>query len=166
MKYLQFVVFLLSVQLSLAQPTQADLNNDPVFTTVLARRLKYPRQAQWSSIFARLFAEFTVDQKGRVQTISILNHSNEGVYFGLEPAVVNALKKLPPLSLHYKGHYILPVSFELQDYQHKEKTLAPKDSLYLTDLAGRVILKEIKVVGSTVNSQQRVGSAVRLDVNQ
>ncbi|MFD2933804.1 hypothetical protein [Spirosoma flavum] len=166
MNYLILLILLLNLCPAPAQLTQDDLSQDPVFTTVLARRLKYPRQAQWSSIYVRLFAEFTVDQKGHVQLISILNHSNEGVYFGLEPTVINALKRLPPLSLHYSGHYILPVSFQLQDYQRKNNLLVPKDSLYLTDLAGRVILKEIKVVGSTINSQRRVGSAVRLDVNQ
>jgi hypothetical protein len=165
MKYLPLLIILLNTQLTLAQSIQDNLRQDPVFTTVLARRLKYPRQAQWSSIYARIFAQFTVDQKGHVQTISILNHSNEGVYFGIEPTVINALKKLPPLSLRYQGHYISPVTFQLQDYRHKDSLLVPKDSLYLTDLAGRTILKEIKVTGNTVNSQQRVGSATRLDVS-
>lgn len=36
----------------------------------------------------------------------------------------------------------------------------PNDSLYIQDLAGRVILKEVKIVSSTVNSKARIESAV------
>ena len=162
--YLPLILLSLSTQLVFAQLPPNKLSQDPVFSNVLEHRLKYPRQAQWSSIYARIFAEFTIDEKGHVQAISILNHSNEGVYFGLEPAVVNVLKKLPPLSLQYRGHYILPVTFQLQDYRSKGNLLIPKDSLHLIDLGGRVILNEVKVTGSTVNSQQRIGSSTRLDV--
>ncbi len=139
-----------------AQTEPADLSHDPVFTTVLDRRLKYPRQAQWSSRYGRVFADFTVNDKGRVEAISILNHSVEWNYAGFEPTVIGALKKLPSLNLQYAGHYILPVSFILEDYRHKDRPFIPTDTLYIQELAGRVILKEIKVMGSNVNSRERI----------
>ncbi|SOD78440.1 TonB family protein [Spirosoma fluviale] len=159
MPYLPLLLLLTITGLTQAQEITPKLSQDPVFSTVLNRRLKYPRQAEWSSKYGRVFAEFTVDEKGRVKAISILNHSAEWAYAGLEPTVVNALKKLPPLSLQYTGRYILPVSFTLVDYRQQNTALAPTNQLYVQDLAGRVVLNEITVTGSTVNSKERVEAA-------
>ncbi len=159
MTYLQLLFLLTITYMVKAQTATADLGQDPVFATVLNRRLKYPRQAQWSSTYGRVFAEFAVDEKGHIQSISILNHSVEWDYAGLEQTVINALKKLPPLSLQYVGNYILPVSFIITDYRHKDAPFIPTNQLYIQDLASRVILKEVKVMGSNVNSRERVKAA-------
>jgi TonB family protein len=159
MTYLHLLLLLTITDLTQAQTVTPDLSQDPVFNTVLNRRLKYPRQAQWSGWYGRVFAEFTVNEKGRIQSILILNHSVEWDYAGLEPTVVNALKKLPPLSLQYAGSYILPVSFVLVDYRHHDAPFVPTNHLSIQDLAGRIILKEITVRGSTVNSRERVIAA-------
>lgn len=161
MTCLQLIIFLTIISVAEGQTVPPDISHDPVFATVLTRRLKYPRQAQWSSRYGRIFADFTVDDKGRIQAISILNHSVEWAYAGFEPTVITALKKMPPLSLQYAGHYILPVSFILEDYRHKDRPFVPKDTLYIQELAGRVILKEIKVVGSNVNSRERIKAAAK-----
>ncbi|WP_157816066.1 energy transducer TonB [Spirosoma pollinicola] len=145
--------------MTFAQSASSDLSQDPVFSTVLNRRLRYPRQAEWSSVYGRVFAEFTIDDKGHVQDISILNHSEKGTYYGLEPTIITALKKLPSLNLRYTGSYILPVSFIYVDYRQKDKPFVPKDTLYIQDLAGRIALKEIKIMGNSTNSRERILSA-------
>ncbi|MVM29495.1 hypothetical protein GO755_05585 [Spirosoma sp. HMF4905] len=159
MLYLRLLILSFITQLAVAQVASPNLSQDPVFTTVLNRRLKFPRQAQWSSSYMRIFAEFTIDDKGRIQDISILNHSVEGAYVGFEPVIIAALKKLPSLNLRYTGNYILPVSFILVDYRQKDKQFIPKNTLYVQDLAGRVVLDEINVYGNNVNSKERILSA-------
>ncbi|UFH55288.1 hypothetical protein [Spirosoma sp. KNUC1025] len=159
MVFLRLLLLLITTYVTEAQTVISDLNQDMVFTAVMNRRLKYPRQAEWSSRYGRVFAEFTVNEKGRIQSISILNHNVEWDYAGLEPTVINALKKLPPLSLQYVGRYILPVSFILIDYRHKDSPLVPTNTLHIEELRDRVILKEIKVTGSTINSRERIKAA-------
>lgn len=161
MIYLRLLVLMTITYMAKAQTVTADLSQDPVFTTILNRRLKYPRQAQWSSRYGRVFAGFTIDEKGHIQSISILNHSVEWEYAGLEPTVLGALQKLPPLRPQYTGNYILPVAFILVDYRHKDKPFVPTDTLYIQDLTDRVILKEIKVMGSNVNSRERIKAAAK-----
>ncbi|WP_155297164.1 hypothetical protein [Spirosoma aerolatum] len=147
----------------MAQTSDQELSDDPVFTTILKRRLKYPRDAEWVGKYMRIFAGFTVGDKGRVQNITILNQSPTGAHLGFEPMVLAALKKLPSLNLRYIGSYILPVSFIYVDYRHKDQPYIPKNTLFVDDLKGRVILKEINVFGSSVNSRERVLAA---DKNQ
>jgi hypothetical protein len=161
MRYWRLVLLLVISHVSVAQTGSVDLSNDPVFTTVLSRRLKYPREAEWASVYGRVFASFTVSEKGRVEDIAILNHSAKGMYYGFEPTLVAALKKLPSLKLHYSSRYILPVAFIYVDYRDKTNPRVPSDILYVDDLAGRVILKEIKLFGSSVNSRERIMSGER-----
>lgn len=161
MGYWQLILLLVLSHVSVAQTDSADLNDDPVFTTVLTRRLKYPRRAEWASVYGRVFAGFTVSEKGRVEDISILNHSAKGTYYAFEPTIVAALKKLPPLKLQYSGRYILPVAFIYVDYRDKNNPRVPSDVLYIDDLAERIILKEINVFGSSVNSKERITSGER-----
>lgn len=156
MTYFRLLLLVFLAQVAVAQESNSTLNQDPVFTTILKRRLKYPRQAQLSNRYNRVFAGFNVDDRGRVQDISILNHSVEGDYVGFEQTIITALKKLPSLNLRYTGSYILPISFILVDYRQKDRQFVPKDTLYVQDLAGRVILNEIKVLGSNVNSSERI----------
>ncbi|WP_293691558.1 MULTISPECIES: hypothetical protein [unclassified Spirosoma] len=143
----------------MAQTSEQGLSDDPVFTTILKRRIKYPRDAEWVGKYMRVFAEFTVGDKGRVQNITILNQSPTGAHLGFEYTVATALKKLPSLNLRYTGSYILPVSFIYVDYRQKDKPYVPTDTLFIDDLRGRVILKEINVFGSSVNSRERVLAA-------
>ncbi|WP_198175312.1 hypothetical protein [Spirosoma telluris] len=159
MHYLRLLILFFITHVAIAQPDSPALSQDPVFTTILKRRLKFPRQAEWASRYNRIFAEFTVDDKGRVQAISILNHSVEGDYVGFESTIIAALKKLPSLNLRYTGSYILPVAFILVDYRQKDKQFIPEEKLYVQDLAGRVVLDEIKVFGNNVNSRERIQSA-------
>ncbi len=161
MIYLRLLILLTITHTAEAQIANSTLNQDPVFTTILKRRLTYPRQAQWSSRYGRIFAGFDVDKKGRIQDISILNHSVEGDYAGFEPTVIAAIKKLPSLSLQFTGSYILPISFILADYRHKDKPFIPTDTLYIQGLRGRIILNEIKVFGSNVNSRERIKAAAK-----
>lgn len=161
MIYLRLLLLSFMTHAALAQVADSSLSQDPVFNTILTRRLKYPRQAQWFSSYGRLFAQFTIDSRGRVQDISILNHSVEATQVGFEPTIIAALKRMPSLSLRHTGQYILPVSFVLSDYRHKNKLFVPTDSLYIQDLAGRVILKEVKIIGSTVNSKARIEATSR-----
>ncbi|WP_461126816.1 hypothetical protein [Spirosoma aerophilum] len=83
------------------------------------------------------------------------------MYYGFEPTILAALKKLPSLKLHYNGRYILPVAFVFVDYRDKNNPRVPSDVLYIDDLAGRVVLKEIKLFGSSVNSRERILSGER-----
>lgn len=159
MKIWRLLPFVFICQLGLAQTPDQGLSNDPVFNTILKRRIKYPRDAEWVGKYMRIFAEFTVGEKGRVENIAILNQSPTGVHLGFEPTVVTALKKLPSLNLRYKGSYILPVSFIYVDYRHKDKPYVPTDTLFIDELRGRVVLKEINVFGSSVNSRERVLAA-------
>ena len=154
-------LLLASSHMAFAQITSSDLNEDPVFTTVLTRRLKYPRQAEWSSIYGRVFAGFTIDNKGHIQNIEILNASSKGNYYGFEPTIMAALKKMPSLSLQHAGSYILPVSYIYVDYRHKDKPFIPQDTLYIQSLGDRVILNEIKVFGSSTNSRGRIMSEAK-----
>ncbi|GAB3023835.1 energy transducer TonB [Spirosoma pulveris] len=161
MCYWRLLLLFVISHVSVAQTGSDDLNDDPVFTAVLSRRLKYPREAEWASVYGRVFAGFTVSEKGRVEDIAILNHSTKGMYYGFESTIIAALKKLPPLKLQYSGRYILPVAFIYVDYRDKNNPRVPSDVLYIDDLAGRIILKEINVFGSSVNSKERITSGER-----
>lgn len=160
-RYWQLLLLLVTGQTTFAQIADDALSQDPVFTTVLTRRLSYPNQASWSSMYARVFVGFRVDEKGRIQEISVLNHMSRGIQFGFEPTVIAALKKLPSLNLRYTGNYLLPVAFIYVDYRYKHKQYVPKDTLYQQYVMGRVVLNEIKVFGNSVNSRERIRAAAR-----
>lgn len=83
------------------------------------------------------------------------------MYYGFEPTIIAALKKLPSLKLQYSGRYILPVAFIYVDYRDKTNPHVPSDVLYIDDLAGRTMLKEIEIFGSSVNSKERISSGER-----
>lgn len=157
----QLLLLFVTTRATVAQVTDYTLDQDPVFKTVLTRRLTYPNQASWSSMYARIFVGFSVDERGRVKQISVLNHMSRGTRFGFEPAVITALKKLPSLNLRYAGNYLLPVAFIYVDYRHKDKPYVPKDTLYQQYVTDRIVLNEIKVFGNSVNSRERIRAAAR-----
>ncbi|GAB4031304.1 energy transducer TonB [Spirosoma gilvum] len=151
MKYTLIGAFSLLASLALSQPLQTDVNRldqDPVFTIVLSRRLNYPIANAEKGYTKSVCARFDIDEKGHVQEITILNPALEkGLYFqDFDTAVKSALKRLPPLHPHYSGKYILPVLFSLQD-EETGQSIAPIN-VVCSSQPGIVLLKSVKVVGN------------------
>lgn len=145
MSFLRLFCLLLSAYAATAQGV-AKLDNDPVFSTVLSRRITYPANAQQAGIYATIYAGFRVDQHGHLQNISILNPVIIG--YGFEEEVIKKLKLIPPLQSKYENDYVLPVTFALVDYTNRGAIMSPPDKLSDVYFKGRILLKEINVIGS------------------
>jgi hypothetical protein len=130
-----------------SQVDSLTVRHDPVFTKVLQKRIHYPRQAESTAMQAKIYAGFTINSEGHIQDISILNPQKIGL--GFEEAVLNGLKRLPPLSHKYAGSYALPIAFMFEN----ETDLGSLRSSFYTD---RRLLSEFKVVGNARAAQKEV----------
>ncbi|WP_157618557.1 energy transducer TonB [Spirosoma spitsbergense] len=144
--------FLFSIHVSSAQVGSPELGKDPVFVAVLSRRIMYPADAERSGVYAKIYAGFRIDKRGHIQDINILNPTKIG--YGFERAVTNKLKSLPPLNPNYEGNYALPVTFALVDYTDRANVISPSGHLSNTYFKDRLLLSELKVIGSKTPIQK------------
>jgi hypothetical protein len=153
MKKLLCLLYLLLMRpLATAQVSSSPLSGDPVFSTVLRRRIHYPISAERTGVYAKIYAGFQIDKKGHIQQVSFLNPTKIG--YGFEEEVVKKLKLLPPLHPKYEGTYALPVTFAFIDHTNHAKPVSPSgklSKLYLTD---RILLDEIEIVGGRIPEQR------------
>lgn len=139
MRHLCFFLLLLTYG-SVAQDTTRRVDRDPVFMAVLARQLGYPLNAEGA--YARIYAGFSIDEKGRVRNIAILNPVKIG--YGFEEEVVSSLKRLPSLNPRYVGDYVLPVSFVYVNYEKNASETIPEGTLPAWYFANRTVLPGIR----------------------
>lgn len=167
MRQLSTLGLLLITHLLMAQVPKARLDSDPVFTTLLSRRIHYPAEAEKNGIYAKLYVGFRIDEKGHVQDILMLNPDRIG--YGFETEVTKAVSLLPPLKQTYAGLYALPVTFALFDALNSGQELTPSGTLPSYYLSGRVVLTELKRVSGRTPipkgklSAQSVGYVVTTD---
>lgn len=152
MGLLRVLSLLLLVRLATAQVINTKLDEDPVFTAVLSRRIIYPVHAEQVGMYAKVYAGFHIDQKGHIQDVSILNPVKIG--YGFEEEVMKKLRLLPPLNPKYEGSYALPVTFAFVDYTNGTNAISPSGKLSSQYVAGRVLLNEVKIVGGRTPNQK------------
>jgi hypothetical protein len=148
----RLLCLMLLVHAATAQVGSDKLNEDPVFNAVLAQRIIYPSDAEHLGVYAKVYAGFHIDQKGHIQDVNILNPTKTG--YGFETVVTKKLKLLPPLNPKYEGNYALPVIFALIDYNDRGKVISPSGNLSNTYFKGRLLLNELKIVGSKTPLQK------------
>ncbi|MBC8151503.1 MAG: hypothetical protein H7Z72_01195 [Bacteroidetes bacterium] len=137
--YLLAVVLL--AQWAAAQNAPVRLDQDPVFVSVLARQIAYPLKAA-PGAYARIYAGFSVDAKGRVGKVTILNPVKIG--YGFEEEVTLGLKRLPVMNPRYQGDYVLPVLFAYVNYADYAKETVPDGTVPDWYFANRIRLSEIR----------------------
>ncbi|WP_128544741.1 TonB family protein [Larkinella soli] len=123
--------------------SRPSLTTDPLFQQVLRTRIKYPTRAWNERVYGRVYAGFEVDDRGRVQNVTLLSPDNGG--YGFEAEVKQALKKMPDLPPGYAGKYALPVAFTLTNTAENRAPYQPVNQLPAGRLADRTLLKEITV---------------------
>lgn len=154
MRLIQTFLFLLSVHTATAQTIGSTLDQDPVFTTVLLRRVYYPADAERLGIYAKIYAGFNIDQKGHVQNISVLNPKKIG--YGFEEEVIKKIRLLPPLNSKYEGSYALPITFAFVDYSNGSKEVSPTGSLPIQYISNRTLLNELRILGGRTLKQKGI----------
>ncbi len=136
----------------LAQPALPDTNlldRDPVFRSILSRRLNYPILNAQKGHTKLVYAQFDIDDKGHVQNAKILNPAKGGYYFvDFDAAVVKTIKRLPPLNPLYSGKYILPVIFALKDLGTGTQVV-PDNTNFNGKLDGIILLRSVTISSYT-----------------
>jgi hypothetical protein len=145
MAIVRLACFLLSVHVAMGQVAPAALRTDPVFSTVLTRRIGYPFDAERAGVYAKLYAGFDIDHRGHIKAVSILNPTKTGYYF--ERVIVRGLKRMPPVQPRYEGRYALPVTFAFVDPANGANIITPLGKLEAKYLQDRTLLDELKIVG-------------------
>lgn len=167
MSLLRVLLILLLARLATAQVVSAKLDEDPVFRTVLSRRISYPPHAEQVGVYAKIYAGFRIDQRGHIQDVSILNPVKIG--YGLEEEVLKRIKLMPPLNPKLEGRYAFPVTFAFVDYTtNGVEAISPSGKLDRQYVQDRVLLNELKVIGGRTRrngkvSTQSVGQVVTTD---
>lgn len=141
MRYRGFLFLILLAQIATAQHTPARIDQDPVFVSVLTRQIAYPLKAA-SGAYARIYAGFSIDQKGHVQNVTILNPAKIG--YGFEEEVTQGLKRLPLLNPRYEGDYVLPVLFVYVNYERQANETIPDGTVPTWYFTNRTLLTEIR----------------------
>ena len=124
------------------------LDKDPVFRTILSRRLTYPVLNAQEGYTKLVYAQFEIDEKGHIQNVKIFNPAmGKGYYFiDFDVAVKKALNRLPPLNPRYLGKYMLPIIFTLNDMQ-TGKQIIPNNTDFNGRRPGSILLKSVTVIG-------------------
>ncbi|SOD93572.1 energy transducer TonB [Spirosoma fluviale] len=151
-KYIGICYLVFMGQLAIAQVPNHSLSEDPVFSTVLRRRIQYPINAEREGVYAKIYAGFHIDKKGHIQQVSILNPSKVG--YGFEEEVLKKLKLLPPLQPKYEGNYALPITFAFIDHTNHAKPVSPSGKLSRLYLTDRILLNEVEIIGGRIPEQR------------
>jgi hypothetical protein len=146
-------IFCFSILISPTCFAQKDLDRNPIFFELAKKSIDYPRTATLSSLYGRVFAKFSVNQKGKIENIEVfypkmtLNFESK-VGFGAN--IKKGLKQLPLLGLGYEGTYILPVAFVFTNYGESSQPLYPTNTLpEFIETNNMTVLTEIKVFGKS-----------------
>lgn len=153
------VLLAFSIPCSLAQVVHPALNDDPVFYKVLYNRIDYPINAINAHLFGRVYAGFRIDEKGKIQDITILSPGNTKgpgtMKTGFEYVVCQALKHMPLLNPRYAGSYALPIAFCYSNRTENQAVRKPVNQLDAEHLGNRLLLREYT---STINISAKFGS--------
>lgn len=140
------VLLALSIPCSLAQVVHPALNDDPVFYKVLYNRIDYPISAINAHLYGRVYAGFRIDEKGKIQDITMLSPGNTtgpgSMKSGFEYEVYQALKHMPLLNPRYAGSYALPVAFCYGNRVENRTVRKPVNQLDIAHLDNRLLLRE------------------------
>ena len=135
-----------------AQITGFALDEDPVFTTTLARHIHYPVTAVRGSVYGRFYVKFSIDSIGNLQNIAVVypkispRHTRR---LGFEQAIRNGLQQLPQLPPRYRGNYILPIAFVYINFNEANRPLIPTNTLPEKYLNDDFLLNEVRIVGQS-----------------
>ena len=145
-----------SSRLTNAQIITPALDQDPVFTQVVAHRIQYPAKPATQAIYGRYYAGFRIDEQGHVQDVAILYpkmSTHISKQYGFDYAILKGLKQMPPLQPSLAGRYILPVAFCFTNYTEGPSPIVPTNVLPASLVTGdRIGLREVRVYASSPSS--------------
>jgi hypothetical protein len=133
-KFIGLLWLCLGAQLLKAQSLH-NLDQDPVFVTVLAKQIVYPLQAVEAKVYTRsiIYTHFRIDSVGHIRDIVTLNPSQ--IDYGFDKQIKQALHHLPPLKPAYQGEYVLPIRFVFAHSKGETKV----DTLVSSSLTDEVL---------------------------
>jgi hypothetical protein len=146
MKVSMIFIFLGVCTVAFSQQDSSKLDLDPVFRTVITKKITYPVQAIEAGAYAKIYAGFRINSRGHIQDIVILNPVKVGYEF--DTHVIKQLKRLPPLSPKLEGLYVLPINFYIKSYTKGNEVFFISNSLPSFYYAGRTLLSELRVTNS------------------
>lgn len=141
MKRCCLLAMMLLARWATAQNAPVRVDQDPIFVSVLARQIAYPLKAA-PGAYARIYAGFSINAKGRVGKVTILNPVKIG--YGFEEEVTLGLNRLPVMNPRYEGDYVLPVLFAYINYADHAKETIPDATMPPWYFANRILLSEIR----------------------
>ncbi len=157
--YSTFVTSLRSIFLcfgilfSINSIAQKDLDRNLVFFELAKKSIDYPRTAILSSMYGRIYAQFSVNRNGKIGDIQVFYPKMTPSFensVGFGASIRKGLKRLPLLGLGYEGTYILPVAFVFTNYGESSQSLHPTNTLpEFIETNNMTILTEIKVFGKS-----------------
>ena len=132
---------------------QKDLDRNLVFFELAKKNIDYPRTAILSSMYGRIYAQFSVNRNGKIGDIQVFYPKMTPSFennVGFGASIRKGLKKLPLLGLGYEGNYILPIAFVFTNYGESPQPLQPTNILpEFIETNNMTILTEIKVYGNS-----------------
>lgn len=150
---LRSILLCLGILFSIISFGQKDLDRNPVFFELAKKSIDYPRTAILSSMYGRIFAQFSVNQNGKIGDIQVFypkmtpNFENS---VGFGASIKKGLKRLPLLGLGYEGTYILPIAFVFTNFSESSELLYPTNTLPdFIKTNNMTILTEIKIFGKS-----------------
>ena len=132
---------------------QKDLDRNLVFFELAKKSIDYPRTAILSSMYGRIFAQFSVNRNGKIGDIQVFYPKMTPSFensVGFGASIRKGLKRLPLLGLGYEGTYILPIAFVFTNFSESSEPLLPTNTLPdFIKTNNMTILTEIKVFGKS-----------------
>jgi TonB family protein len=152
MKTLFACLALISVTASLSygQAVKSSLANDLAFRPSLVKLMRYPAVAQRQQKVAKVYVGFTIDERGTITTIDVLNKSSVDTSFRQE--VGRFMKLLPAQKPMYAGSYVLPIVFDLEG-TGKGLTFQEENETFFHSVKNSSFLNEVHVIGYTTASR-------------
>ena len=147
---------LLLSRVSYAQIASTALDQDPVFSQVVAHRIQYPVKPAARAIYGRFYAGFDIDETGHIRNISVLYpkmSTQMSKLYGFDYEIQKGLKHMPPLKPDLAGSYIVPIAFCFTHYGEGSIPHIPTNVLPQGYSVGdRVLLSEVKIFASSPSS--------------
>ncbi|GAB3500227.1 hypothetical protein GCM10027341_25060 [Spirosoma knui] len=148
MNSLKLALLVIFIGMRSAGAQSISLTEDPVFKTVLGRQIRYPVLAEQTGVYGRVYACFTVNERGHIEGVQVLGSGDPK--YGFTETVRKGLTALPPLQPRYAGQYVLPIDFAYINYNESaEPLLASGQSLPPLYQQGRILLKPMRVTGNS-----------------
>ncbi|GAB3540169.1 energy transducer TonB [Spirosoma fluminis] len=143
---LTLLVIFIGIRSVVAQ--SVSLTEDSVFKAVLGRQMRYPVLAEQTGVYGRVYACFTINERGHVEQVQVLGSGDSK--YGFTETVRKGLTALPPLQPRYARQYVLPIDFAYINYNESaEPLLASAQSLPALYQQGRMLLKPVRIMGNS-----------------